>query len=907
MAITARRLPGQKLLSIEGDPKDNSITVSRDGAGNLLVNNGAISVSGGTPTVANTDLITISGQKGDDTITLNEANGALPSAQLFGGGGNDTITAGSGNDLLFGQDGNDVLLGKGGFDFLFGGDGNDVLTGGDADDQLYGEAGDDKFVWNPGDDTDLWEGGTGTDTGEVNGGNGSEEFTLTANGSRVRFDRLDPAPFNLDIGTTENIVVKMNGGDDKFSATGNLAALVNVTVDGGAGNDTILGSNGNDMLMGGEGDDFIDGQQGNDTILLGAGNDIFQWDPGDGSDIVEGGANNDEMLFNGSAIGEAFSLSANGGRALFTRNIAGITMDLNDVEKVTVNALGGTDAFTVNDMTGTEVTEVNVNLAGTLGGLGGDAAADTVTTNGTNGGDIIDVFGSGTSVSVLGLAARLNLTNVEGANDALVVQGQGGNDTIAATTVPAGVVKLTLDGGAGNDTLLGSQGADTLLGGADNDFIFGDNGNDIAWMGSGDDTFQWNPGDGNDTIEGEAGTDTLQFFGANISETINIAANGSRALFARDIANVTMDMNSVEHIAFQALGGADTINVGDLTGTGVNVVDIDLRGPNGGGDGAADVVTVNGSSISDVISVGGSAGAVSISRLPGSANIGGSEAANDRLVLNGGQGDDVMNASALAADSIQLTMNGGLGVDLMTGSLGDDVMIGGDGNDVAFMGAGDDTFVWNPGDDNDVVEGQGGYDTIFFNGANIGEQITISANGGRATFFRDIANVLMDMDDTESVTFKARGGADTITINDLSGTDVSEINLDLSANGDGLAGDGAADTIHIYATNGDDVVLVAGDNGSVTVFGLATQVNITGFEAANDRIVVHLLDGDDVFTAEALGLGFQVTADGGADDDILIGSGNNDVLLGGLGDDVLIGNGGFDVLDGGTGSNIILP
>ena len=71
---------------------------------------------------------------------------------------------------------------------------------------MFGEGGDDRMIWNPGDDTDLNEGGDGTDTVEVNGGNGAEVFTVTANGTRVRFDRLDPAPFSIDIGTTENLV-----------------------------------------------------------------------------------------------------------------------------------------------------------------------------------------------------------------------------------------------------------------------------------------------------------------------------------------------------------------------------------------------------------------------------------------------------------------------------------------------------------------------------------------------------------------------------------------------------------------------------------------------------------------------------------------------------------------------------
>src|SRR5439155_10421463 len=139
-------------------------------------------------------------------------------------------------DLLFGQGGNDTLLGKGGNDLLFGGDGNDVLTGGAGDDQDFGQSGNDRMVWNPGDDTDLNEGGAGSDTVEVNGGNGAETFTATSNGTRVRFDRVTPAPFFLDIGSTENLVVNMNGGDDTFTGANGLAPLIQLTVDGGAGN-----------------------------------------------------------------------------------------------------------------------------------------------------------------------------------------------------------------------------------------------------------------------------------------------------------------------------------------------------------------------------------------------------------------------------------------------------------------------------------------------------------------------------------------------------------------------------------------------------------------------------------------------------------------------------------------------
>jgi Ca2+-binding RTX toxin-like protein len=265
----------------------------------------------------------------------------------------------------------------------------------------------------------------------------------------------------------------------------------------------------------------------------------------------------------------------------------------------------------------------------------------------------------------------------------------------------------------------------------------------------------------------------------------------------------------------------------------------------------------------------------------------------------------VINAASLEADGIQLTMNGGLGNDLFIGSEGDDLINGGDGNDTALMGAGNDTFVWNPGDDNDVVEGQDGFDTMLFNGANIAERITISANGERALFTRDVASVAMDLNGVEKIDFKALGGADQITVNDLSGTDVQEVNINL-AGSNGL-GDGAADTIFINATSGDDVVLVFGDNGSVSVVGLAAQINITGFEANLDRIVINGLAGDDVVEASGLGAGsIQLEANGGDGDDILIGGDGNDVLNGNAGDDVLIGGPGLDVLDGSPGGDVVI-
>ena len=473
------------VLSVTGDSLSNAITISRNAAGNILVNGGAVAVTGGTPTVANTIRIQVSGLAGADTITLSELNGALPPARLFGGANNDTLTGGSGGDLLYGEGGNDTLLGKGGFDMLFGGSEHDTLTGGDADDQVFGQGGSDRMIWNPGDDTDLNEGGDVVDTVEVNGGNGAEAFTTTANGLRVRFDRITPAPFTIDIGTSEKLVLNMNGGEDSFSATGNLAALIQITVDAGSGNDTVLGSNGIDLLLGGDGNDFVDGQRGNDTAFLGTDSDTFQWDPGDGNDIVEGQDGFDALIFNASNGNETVAVSANGARARVTRNVNNTLMDINDVETVSARLLGGADIVTVGDLSGTDVTNVLAGLA-SLGG-GDDAAADNVIVNGTAGDDVATVAGTPATTQVAGLAALVSVAGGTAGSDRLRVNGQGGSDVIDATGVAATAMLLTLDGGPGEDVLLGGDGDDVILGGDGDDVLIGGPGTDLLDGGPGDD------------------------------------------------------------------------------------------------------------------------------------------------------------------------------------------------------------------------------------------------------------------------------------------------------------------------------------------------------------------------------------------------------------------------------------
>jgi Ca2+-binding RTX toxin-like protein len=104
---------------------------------------------------------------------------------------------------------------------------------------------------------------------------------------------------------------------------------------------------------------------------MGDGNDTFIWNPGDGSDTVEGQVGNDTIRFNCANINEHLDLSANGSRLRLTRDVANITMDADGVETVTLPTLGGVDNITVNSLVGTAVTQVNVDLAGIAGTTNG--------------------------------------------------------------------------------------------------------------------------------------------------------------------------------------------------------------------------------------------------------------------------------------------------------------------------------------------------------------------------------------------------------------------------------------------------------------------------------------------------------------------------------------------------------
>jgi hypothetical protein len=207
--------------------------------------------------------------------------------------------------------------------------------------------------------------------------------------SRLQVDAGDngSADFSFARNDVDAISIRMGNGRDRVridDSNGSFTDSIPTTIAGGNGDDTLEGGQGVETFRGGNGDDFVDGGKGNDRADLGRGDDTFRWDPGEGSDAIDGESGRDTMVFNGASnVPETVTMSANGGRLIFSRQPGNVTMNTDGVEIVDFNALGNTDDITVNDLTGTDVTQVNIDLAKELGGNAGDGVVDNVVVNGT--------------------------------------------------------------------------------------------------------------------------------------------------------------------------------------------------------------------------------------------------------------------------------------------------------------------------------------------------------------------------------------------------------------------------------------------------------------------------------------------------------------------------------------------
>ena len=252
MASVAAAAPAVKAsvtdgtLNITGGPFADKIAlrVSALDRTKLQVDVGDDGSADHTFDLATFDAIDVEARNGNDTVRIDEVNGAFTTTKatrIDGDNGNDTLFGGSGAEVFYGGRGDDVVDGNGGADTAFLGRGDDV------------------FIWDPGDASDIVEGESGSDTMVFNGSGGDEVMAASAVGDRVSFTR-NLGSIVMDLDGVEAIDVRALGGADSVTVNDvgqtdlkrvdvNLAAaLGGSTPDGKADTVTVAGTKGDDSI-----------------------------------------------------------------------------------------------------------------------------------------------------------------------------------------------------------------------------------------------------------------------------------------------------------------------------------------------------------------------------------------------------------------------------------------------------------------------------------------------------------------------------------------------------------------------------------------------------------------------------------------------------------------------------------
>jgi VCBS repeat-containing protein len=380
----------------------------------------------------------------------------------------------------------------------------------------------------------------------------------------------------------------------------------------------------------------------------------------------------------------------------------------------------------------------------------GSAFADVINVTGATGISL----GYGSYVS--GGAGNDTISAADGARD---FRGEGGDDTLNG-----GELDDYLYGQTGNDTLNGNLGADQLEGNENDDTLNGGGGNDTLYGGGGNDTANGGDGadtaygeDHDDTLNGDAGDDTLvggsgadhliggagndRIYGREINsdrrasdDGLNILEGGVGDDYLQSGERTTTTLNGGDGNDYIRSHGIDTID----GGAGDDTVELsDWSGSTSFQGGAGvDTFVVYTFSVGPVLS--GFSAANGFERIgffdqrsgfngTADANVfdfGALEGLDGSLgaIVYGNGGDDILigTDSANARDHL----NGGDGNDIVRGNAGDDDLAGHDGNDIIRGGAGSDNISGGEGDDalyggagDDTIAGGGGFDTLYLTGA----------------------------------------------------------------------------------------------------------------------------------------------------------------------------------------------
>jgi Ca2+-binding RTX toxin-like protein len=604
--------------TIDGGAGNDTILIQRLGVDTYAAAN---TVYGGT----GDDVITatwgeneIYGGDGNDTISIGAELVPLDATIIEGGAGNDTITLYGSDGTVDGGDGNDTIT--------VTGDENTVSVGGGTNTlQLFGE--DNIVVVDGGQSTITASGHTVVDFGSgvspaaltFSYVPGTSDLIVDTGAAQVRLTGYLTNPFawSVAFGGASSAFAISATNTDASAATENIdltaiSGNINDTVTTGSGDDIVIGLGGNDIISTNSGADFISGGDGNDTLSGGDGDD--QIEGGDGIDNIQGGAGNDEIF------------GGDGADAIY----------------------GGTGVNELYGEGGNDLID------------GSDGTADGSILSGGDGNDT--VHGSAFADQIYG------------------DDSSAGNDTIY--------------GGGGNDIIFGGAGNDSIDGGAGNDLMVGGTGNDTYYIDSASDIVDEDENEGTDTLVSSIDISTVP---AHI-ENVQFTGTAARTTTGNSLNNIIS--GSVGNDVFNGMGGNDT-----LYGYGGNDT------LNGGAD--ADTIyggdgtdSISGGDGNDTIWTG--SGADVVYGDGGNDTIYGLAGGFDAVTLYGGAGTDTIYGG-WGNDAIE----GGADADTVYGDLGQDTIEGGDGDDVIY--GGDDPFL---GSSDDTLYGDGGNDQIFGGSGN---------------------------------------------------------------------------------------------------------------------------------------------------------------------------------------------
>jgi Ca2+-binding RTX toxin-like protein len=645
----------------------------------------------------------LSGSGGNDTI-IGATNGVAPGSTLEGGAGNDSLFSDGVGDIVLGGAGNDTIFNDSGRASLSGGAGNDVITGADDQTTVYGGAGNDSITFvdekniafgEDGNDTiiggkgnDIFAGGAGNDyiQGAVNSNDASFLFGNTGDDTLILGNKSADSAFGGQgadyvfsgsnatasgqwlfgdkgadtvtyLGSARGILLDgdrnalfqsagTDAGADVFTVGENATE---VTVAGGAGNDSLSGTLGaNSFVYMGQGDDyfnvvskgssFFSSDLGNDsgTITL-AGNDTLFADPAAaGSDATLG---NDNLVITATGKNVIYLDNAGTGGGNDTLSITG--------SGNTVYGGGGND----------RLTSGGGNTL--IGGAGNDFYTFSA-------GDVIPFDSLGVNTYVAGSGAS--------STDRVTVQ-PGDSFTGGATFVVNGeseLIKTVTSGG-----IIASDEKDLItIGTADG----------LTSLKGGDDTANVTDLPAIGSVFGGAGNDVITVSGTDAAGLVDGGAGNDLFDFSNSAANVTapivggdgVDSLVVDGVFSGSVSGVEDFDIGTIgAGASITATSTDDAIIIPGLGTSEGVATITAGAGNDTISVGSSATGTTVS-----------------LVVDGGDGNDIVYGKASGGDSLlggagnDTLFGGGFGVTVSgssTAPLGD-TLIGGAGADVFIVG-----------------------------------------------------------------------------------------------------------------------------------------------------------------------------------------------------------------------------